>query len=110
MPVYIQSFSKNLLKNPIALLEIVEKQLLAQYSNSLPFHVPGPNGPANCSIDQQADGTHIVTYIPSEAGMYDVRVLWNGDDIPGMDVTIIKNMLKQITRSKRKSSMCFFIQ
>ena len=104
MPVYIQSFSKNLLKNPIALLEIVEKQLLAQYSNSLPFHVPGPNGPANCSIDQQADGTHIVTYIPSEAGMYDVRVLWNGDDIPGM--TIIKNM----TRSKRKSSMCFFIQ
>ena len=105
--MYIQSFSKNLWKTPIAVLEIVEKQ---QYSNSLPFHVPGPNGPANCSIDQQADGTHIVTYIPSEAGMYDVRVLWNGDDIPGMDVTIIKNMLKQMTRSKRKSSMCFFIQ
>ena len=46
----------------------------------------GPNSIAKYSVDQQADGSFIVTYIPVETGYFDINVTWNGKDIPGRKI------------------------
>ena len=45
--------------------------------------VDGPDSEAACNIEKENDIFH-VTYVPLEIGVFDVRVLWNGRDIPGL--------------------------
>ena len=45
--------------------------------------ISGPNATAKYSIDQQADGSFMVTYIPVEVGLFDINVTWNGNEIAG---------------------------
>ncbi|KAL8594781.1 hypothetical protein ACOMHN_047499 [Nucella lapillus] len=45
--------------------------------------VDGPNSMAKCSVDPRADGQYAVTYVPVEVGLYDVRVQWNLQELPG---------------------------
>ena len=47
------------------------------------FLFPGPNSIAKYSIDQQADGSFMVTYIPVEVGLFDINVTWNNNEIAG---------------------------
>ena len=47
------------------------------------FIFPGPNSISKYSIDQQADGSFMVTYIPVEVGLFDINVTWNGNEIAG---------------------------
>ena len=39
---------------------------------------------AKYSIDQQADSSFMVTYLPVEVGLFDFNVTWNGNEIAGM--------------------------
>lgn len=50
----------------------------------MPFlcHIIGPDSEATCTIEKENSLYH-VTYVPLEIGVFDVRVLWNGRDIPG---------------------------
>ncbi|KDR11639.1 Filamin-A [Zootermopsis nevadensis] len=47
------------------------------------IHVDGPDSVATCSIEREADGIYVVTYTPSEVGVYDVRVDWDDSPVPG---------------------------
>ncbi|XP_054168385.1 filamin-C-like [Oppia nitens] len=43
--------------------------------------IDGPDSEAACNIEKENDLFH-VTYVPLEIGVFDIRVLWNGKDIP----------------------------
>jgi len=45
--------------------------------------IDGPDSICKSHIIQENIGLFKVNYTPQEVGMYDVRVLWNGRDIPG---------------------------
>ncbi|CAG2105929.1 unnamed protein product [Medioppia subpectinata] len=45
------------------------------------IRVDGPDSEAACNIEKEDELYH-VTYVPLEIGVFDVRVLWNGRDIP----------------------------
>lgn len=45
--------------------------------------VDGPDSEAASTIEKENDLFH-VTYVPLEVGVFDVRVLWNGREVPGM--------------------------
>ncbi|XP_013775194.1 LOW QUALITY PROTEIN: filamin-A-like [Limulus polyphemus] len=45
--------------------------------------VDGPDTEAECTIEEEEDGIFIVSYVPQEVGIFDVRVLWNGRELPG---------------------------
>ena len=47
------------------------------------FQIDGPDSICKSHIIQENIGLFKVNYTPQEVGMYDVRVLWNGRDIPG---------------------------
>ena len=49
--------------------------------------VDGPDSEATCNIEKENDLFHI-TYVPLEIGVFDVRILWNGRDIPGLIIKI----------------------
>ncbi|XP_022254060.1 filamin-B-like isoform X2 [Limulus polyphemus] len=44
--------------------------------------IEGPEREAECSIDEEEDGVFIVSYIPEEVGVFDVRILWNSQELP----------------------------
>jgi filamin len=45
--------------------------------------VDGPDSEATATIEKENELFH-VTYVPLEIGVFDVRVLWNGRDVPGL--------------------------
>lgn len=45
--------------------------------------VDGPDSVASCSIEEEHDGIFIVTYVPKEVGIFDVRVFWNDKEVQG---------------------------
>uniref|UniRef100_T1J4U2 Calponin-homology (CH) domain-containing protein n=1 Tax=Strigamia maritima TaxID=126957 RepID=T1J4U2_STRMM len=45
--------------------------------------VDGPDSVARCSIEQENDGLYVITYVPQEVGVFDVRVMWNGKEVAG---------------------------
>lgn len=45
--------------------------------------VDGPETVASCSIEEEEDGKFLVTYVPKEVGVFDVRVFWNNREVPG---------------------------
>ena len=45
--------------------------------------VDGPDSVAKTSVEEEAPGRYLVTYTPREVGLFDVRVLWNGREVPG---------------------------
>jgi len=38
---------------------------------------------AKYKVDQDTSGRYLVTYVPVEAGQYDVNIKWNGYEIEG---------------------------
>lgn len=46
-------------------------------------HIDGPQTEADCGIEEEEDGIFIVTYIPKEVGVFDIKILWNGREVPG---------------------------
>ena len=47
-------------------------------------------------MDQQADGTFMVTYIPVETGFFDINVTWNGKELPGKIVLLLYGQANDI--------------
>lgn len=47
------------------------------------MQVDGPDSICKCQIVQENIGMFRVSFTPQEVGIFDVRVLWNGRDIPG---------------------------
>ena len=45
--------------------------------------VDGPDSVAKTSVEEESPGRYLVTYTPREVGLFDVRVLWNGREVPG---------------------------
>jgi filamin len=44
--------------------------------------VHGPNRAAKTTITPEKQGTYKVTYVPLEVGVFDVKIVWNGKEIP----------------------------
>ena len=53
------------------------------YNNFLCFQVDGPDSVAKCTLEQQENGKFLVVYTPQEVGVFDIRVMWNGQEVPG---------------------------
>ena len=48
------------------------------------MQVDGPDSVAKTSVEEEdTPGQYLVTYTPREVGLFDVRVLWNGREVPG---------------------------
>lgn len=45
--------------------------------------VDGPESVVPSRVERSADGDFLVTYTPTEVGVYDVRVTWDGGDVSG---------------------------
>ncbi|XP_023244649.1 filamin-B-like [Centruroides sculpturatus] len=46
-------------------------------------HIDGPQSEVDCEIEEEEEGIYIVTYIPQEVGVFDIRILWNGREVAG---------------------------
>ena len=52
--------------------------------------VHGPSRAAKTTISQEkSQGVYKVTYLPPEVGVYDIKIVWNGKEIPGNKSKII---------------------
>ncbi|XP_035227901.1 filamin-A-like, partial [Stegodyphus dumicola] len=45
--------------------------------------VDGPETEADVIIKEEEEGVYIVSYVPQETGLFDVKILWNNKEIPG---------------------------
>ncbi|XP_076311299.1 filamin-B-like isoform X3 [Tachypleus tridentatus] len=47
------------------------------------IQVVGPDSEADYSVDEKENGMFIVTYVPQEVGIFDIRVFWNSQEVTG---------------------------
>jgi len=52
--------------------------------------IDGPESVADSVIDQTNDGDFIVSYTPTEVGVFDVRITWDGSEIAGNFGALLK--------------------
>lgn len=45
--------------------------------------IDGPEDAVPCRVERTADGDYLVTYSPTEVGVHDVRVAWDGAEVAG---------------------------
>jgi hypothetical protein len=47
------------------------------------FEFQGPETSPEWKIEEFEPGMHLVTFVPHEVGIYDIKALWNGRELPG---------------------------
>lgn len=62
---------------------VVYSSKFKAFSKAENYQIDGPDSICECNITAESIGLFRVTYTPQEVGIFDVRVLWNGTDIPG---------------------------